>query len=94
MMAVMSKLTPSCKEVSRRISESQERSLSFREKLGMSIHLMGCELCNRYKEQIEMLQKIFHKYSLSIDNEELLGGTQLRPEAKEKIRKLMHEEHN
>jgi hypothetical protein len=92
MMAVLSKLTPSCKEVSRLISDSLERPLSTREKLGVKIHLWGCDLCKRYRDQLIMLQKVFEKYSISFNSEDLLGGTKLRPEAKDKIRKLLHEE--
>ena len=92
MMSFMSKLTPTCDVVTQKLSQSMDHKLSFRDRIGVKIHLMGCEFCERYRKQLLNLQKMFVKYSVTIDNEDILGGTRLRPEAKEKIKKMIQEE--
>ena len=47
----------SCKEVARLASESQDRSLRFGERLSMRLHLLLCNMCSRYVNQLKFLKQ-------------------------------------
>jgi hypothetical protein len=92
MMAVMSKLTPSCEVVSQRVSKSMDGKLTLKEKIGVKIHLLGCELCERYRQQLVVIQKMLQNYSTQMENKDISSDLMLRDEKKEKIIKLLLEE--
>jgi len=85
MMRVMEKLTPTCQVVAERISDSMERKLTMRERIGVKVHLLGCDLCERYKRQMLSLQELLKQYSLSLEKEENLPDVKLDINAREKI---------
>ncbi|HFQ91671.1 MAG TPA: zf-HC2 domain-containing protein [Chromatiales bacterium] len=47
----------SCKEVSKLISLSQDRSLSPWERVSVRLHLLACKLCRRYRKQLIFLTR-------------------------------------
>ncbi|MDC2825596.1 zf-HC2 domain-containing protein [Rodentibacter pneumotropicus] len=54
-----------CLQVTKLISDSQERPLSFLEKTGMNAHLLICPHCvnfNQNVQQIRKMMKTFSKY--------------------------------
>lgn len=83
---------PTCEEVSRLVSESLDRSLSFRERIGLRIHFFMCEFCRRFREQISFIREVLSHYQRAIDD-----GTAMSPEialspgAREKTRSLLSE---
>jgi len=48
----------SCQQVSRLLSERQERRLNLRERTGLQLHLMMCGKCRRFAHQIDWIQRI------------------------------------
>ncbi|MFQ5487204.1 MAG: zf-HC2 domain-containing protein [Gammaproteobacteria bacterium] len=75
----MSKML-SCKEVSELVSQSLDRQLSLRERLGVRLHLVVCSMCRRYRKQITFISQA---------TRQLLGRhsptTALKPGARERI---------
>jgi hypothetical protein len=51
-----------CKEASRLVSESLDRRLAWRERLGVRLHLLICAMCTRFKNQVEFLQRAVQHY--------------------------------
>jgi len=47
---------PSCKEAARLQSDALDRSLPFRERFGLRLHLLICKWCRRYGRQIAFLR--------------------------------------
>ena len=45
----------SCREVSALVSESLDRQLNLKERIGIHLHLMICRMCARYHRQIQFL---------------------------------------
>lgn len=83
---------PTCEEVSRLISESLERSLSFRERTGMRIHFLMCEFCRRFREQMAFIREVMNRYQRAIDAGKAMGPEiALSPGAREKTRNLLSE---
>ena len=44
-----------CRQVTRMISESHERSLDIQEKVGLKVHLVMCSRCRRFQQNCETL---------------------------------------
>jgi hypothetical protein len=52
---------PSCKDIAELASQRLERSLTWRERLAMRLHLFICKACPRYVEQLEFLHRSLHR---------------------------------
>ena len=46
----------SCKEVSKLVSESLDRDLPARQRMGVRFHLMMCSMCRTYQKQTLLLR--------------------------------------
>ncbi|MHC4942025.1 MAG: zf-HC2 domain-containing protein [Planctomycetota bacterium] len=72
-----------CKEVSKLASQSLDRQLSFRERMGVKIHLMMCRACSRFLKQIRFLRvasRLLEKHF-----EEEAPAAALTPEARKRM---------
>lgn len=49
-------MMPSCKEVSRLLSDRLDRRLSLMDSLGLRLHLAMCNACSRVAQQFELLR--------------------------------------
>ncbi len=52
----------SCKEVSRLLSQREERRLSFLERVKLRLHLRVCAACTRFARQLDVLREAMHRY--------------------------------
>lgn len=57
----------SCREVTRLVSESQERKLTVGERLSMNLHFAMCEGCKNFSLQMPFLRKAIRAYSERLD---------------------------
>jgi hypothetical protein len=73
-----------CRDVTRLVSESQERKLSVIEKMSLNLHLMMCEGCKNFSLQVPFLSKAMKAYSERLD--EVIGeqGAAITPNMEEK----------
>ena len=62
-----------------------DQKLPLRIRIGIKFHLIMCDLCLRYKKQLELIHKAIAKFDT--DKEELFPVTQLPDKTKEKIKK-------
>jgi hypothetical protein len=46
----------SCKQASQLLSQSLDRRLSWRERMGLRLHLVMCDVCQRFGKQIVMMR--------------------------------------
>ena len=74
----------SCQEVARLSSESQDRSLTFGERISLRFHLVGCKLCSRYAHQLKFLRDTCARV-----DEEPAGNTELSGDARERIQERL-----
>ena len=77
----------SCKQASHLISKSLDSRLSWRDRIRLRFHLMICEACKRFSQQLIMLRLTVRKFVSGIENNQELG---LSKEASERILKAMH----
>ncbi len=79
----------SCREVSALASETLDREMRFRERIGMLLHLMLCRVCRRYVKQIRFLST-----ASRVLKDKVLEDTQprLNDAARQRIEKRLTEE--
>ena len=51
-----------CKEVTRLLSESQDRKLAVAEKMQLEMHLALCKGCRNFKSQMAFLREACKRY--------------------------------
>ena len=86
MMRLMVRVMPSCRDISRLISASMDRNLSWRKRLSIRLHVSMCGLCRRYEKQLHLLHEGVSHYA---DPEENLVEKSLSLAAKEKLEKAL-----
>ncbi len=90
---MMAMMTAPCRDMGHRISESFDRKLTWRERLSIRIHNLGCAMCEHYYRQMQALQKILGTYADNF-HQQNSDSTKLPDEAKERIieslKKAMH----
>ncbi len=47
----------SCKEIGELLSQAMDRKLSFRERLGLKLHLFICKTCSCYDRQLQFIAR-------------------------------------
>lgn len=52
-----------CKEVTHLLSEAQDRELSVTEKLPLRMHLLMCQGCRNFKQQMSFLRLASRNYT-------------------------------
>jgi predicted anti-sigma-YlaC factor YlaD len=50
-------MMPSCKEVSKLLSDRLDQRLGFMESLGLRLHLAMCDACSQVSRQFELLRR-------------------------------------
>lgn len=80
----------SCQKVSELVSQSLDRPLGLRERIGLKLHLAMCRMCNRYRRQITFLsdsaRAMLHHPRGAQDLD-----TELTAEARERCRRAIEE---
>ena len=52
----------SCKDASRLISQMQDSTLPFGQRLLVRVHLLFCEACTRFERQLRILRQAMEQY--------------------------------
>jgi len=57
-----------CKEVSEKVSLSMDASLPIHHRMMITIHLLMCKYCNRFRKQLMILRRAVRLEALSEDD--------------------------
>jgi hypothetical protein len=83
----LAELSPSCKTAARLQSEALDHKLTWRQQLGLRIHLVLCKWCSSYGKHISFIHNIGHSHP---DEAAAAVPQKLSDEAKLRIRKRLH----
>ncbi len=72
----------SCKETSLLVSESLDRRLSWRERVALRMHLVVCDACRTFANQMAFLHTAARRFGRGTNATESL---RLSPDARERI---------
>jgi hypothetical protein len=84
----LAELSPSCKTAARLQSEALDHKLTFRQQLGLRIHLVLCKWCSRYGRQIAFVHNAVHSHP---DLVTTAVSKKLSDKAREQIKKRLHD---
>ena len=76
----------SCKDVTKLVSESMDRSLPLGQRIGVRLHLLICKFCARYERQLLLLRETAQRLAAMVDAPGGSFGEPLSEEARERIR--------
>ncbi len=76
-----------CMDASHLISESQERKLGFRERMGLKFHLLMCMYCRRFEQQLAFVHRALRELGRRAEAD--TESTDLSSEARDRIRKAV-----
>ena len=79
----------SCKDVTRLISESMDRSLPLGKRIGVRFHLLICKFCERYERQLLQIRETVRRLVATEETPGETPGEHLSEEAKARIRKTL-----
>ena len=52
---------PACEDISFLVSQSQDRSISFAERMKIRMHLIMCHQCSRFGRQMQFIRAAIQK---------------------------------
>lgn len=52
-----------CRDISRLVSDSMDRNLSLKHRLGIRFHIMMCRYCARYAKQLVRMRQEIRKHT-------------------------------
>lgn len=76
----------SCKQASQLLSQSLDRRLSWRERMGLRLHLMVCDVCQRFGKQLAIMRSAVRQMVRASEQDEQV---RLPVEAKGRITKVI-----
>ncbi len=79
----------SCKEVSRLLSESMERKLSFWERIGLWFHLSMCKLCKGFSKDLQQLREAARRHAQHVESDATDLDAALSSESRERMKRAL-----
>jgi len=79
----------SCKDVTKLVSESMDRSLPLGKRIGMRLHLVFCKWCARYERQLLLIRETVGRLAATVDAPGEPSRETLSVEARERIRETI-----
>ena len=77
----------SCKDVTKLVSESMDRSLPPGKRTGVRLHLLICKFCARYERQLLLIRETARRLAATVEAPGGSFGETLSVGARERIRK-------
>jgi len=79
----------SCKDVTKLLSESMDRSLPLGKRIGVRLHLLICKFCARYERQLLLIRETARRLAATVEAPGGAFGDPLSEEARARIREAM-----
>lgn len=83
------RMLPTCRDVTRLLSDSMDRPLPFHARIRLNLHLRMCVLCERYKHQLLLLRDVLRKDGARLVEADRLEKPGLSAEARDRIRRAI-----
>lgn len=90
MILWLARRLPTCKEITRSVSDSLDRKLSLRQRIEMRLHLLICTWCERYRQQLLFIRDAMHHASERVEEHEPFPTASLPPEARDRIKRSLN----
>lgn len=88
---VLGQLTPPCKDITRLLSESMDRTLPLALKIKLHVHLLICEGCRRYREQLAAIRQALRQSGTRPNSEAQSPSQGAPPDAQDRLKRALEE---
>jgi predicted anti-sigma-YlaC factor YlaD len=82
-----------CREISELVSRSLDHELPRAERLAVTLHLLYCKACRRFRRQVLTLKTAMARLASDASCAERAEIPHLAPEARERIKRTLRESH-
>ena len=79
----------SCKQVSRIVSESLDKKLSFWTRMQLWMHLGMCGLCKAFRKNMIRVDEEVRRHAEELEQDVQKSGLQLSPDARERLNRAL-----
>jgi hypothetical protein len=79
----------SCKDVTRLLSDSMDRSLPIGKRIGVRLHLLICKFCARYERQLHLIRDTVRRIAAAEETPGEPFGGALSEAARTRIRSAL-----
>ena len=83
------RITPSCKDMTRLLSEAMDRPVPLRIRMNMRLHFLICKWCERYKNQLLFLRQVLRRDPDKVEGEGAASSASLSPDAKDRLKRVI-----
>src|SRR3712207_4203057 len=84
------RVTPTCQEMTRLLSDELDRPLPWRTRVEMRLHFLICKWCERYKNQLRFLRQAVRRHPEQISSD-APATPSLSSEAKDRLKRTLRE---
>jgi hypothetical protein len=78
-----------CKDASMLVSQSMDRSLSWRERLALRVHLLACDACTRLRKQLLFLRQLLRRMPTEVG---MASSFTLSPPARQRLHAMLQQQ--
>ena len=79
----------SCKQVSRLLSESMERTLLLWERVSLWFHLSMCKLCRGFSKDLRLLREAARRHAEDVESDAIDSDAALSTESRERMKRAL-----
>src|SRR5689334_15809724 len=83
------RITPSCQDMTRLLSEAMDSPLPLRIRIKMRLHFLICKWCERYKNQLLFLRQALRRSPDEVRSEAAGSSAALSAEAKDRLKQII-----
>ena len=83
------RITPSCRDMTRLLSEGMDRPLPLGIRIKMRLHFLIFKWCERYKNQLLFLRQALRRDQDGLESEVAVSSRSLSPEAKDRLKQVI-----
>ncbi len=88
-MDVIKKIQNDCRRATYLIEKRQLTTLSFKERMALTIHLAGCSICRTFQQQSRVINRIMHSFHHSTTEPPHHLDEEYKRQMQERINKKM-----
>jgi len=82
------RMTPTCQDMTRLLSEAMDRPLPFGTRIKMRMHFLICKWCERYKNQLVFLRQAVRRHPDKLEGE-TVPPPALSSDAKDRLKQAL-----
>lgn len=83
------RLTPTCQDMTRLLSEAMDRPHPFGTRVRMRLHFLICKWCERYKNQLIFLRQAIRRHPDKFEGQTGAPQTGLSSDAKDRLKQAL-----